>query len=124
LVSFGSVTPTLAGNNPYALAPLAAFTLAADTQYFLLVTYSAAPVLDYTLSTIYSGSGTLNGTAQSDDGHVYFNAPIDDGTYQMRIAAAAVPEPSSLALLGIAIIYMYGYGLRRRLARPADPASA
>jgi hypothetical protein len=105
LVSFGSVTPAFAGDNPYAVTPQTQFILAADTQYFLLVTYGGSPVLDFTISTAYSGSGTLDGVAQSGDGgSKYFFAPLDFGPYQMRVDVASVPEPSSLAMCGIAVV--------------------
>ena len=100
LVSFGPIAPTLDGDNQYLLAPRAAFMLAANTQYFLLASYAGAPVLDFTNSTTFAGSGTLDGTAESADGGVtYKTFPIKAGPYFLRIDA--LPEPSSLALCGL-----------------------
>jgi hypothetical protein len=116
LVSFGSESPTLAGDNPYTLTPLTPFTLAANTEYFLLVTYSGNPVLDYTLSTAYSGSGTLDGGAESaDSGSNYTIFPLDFGPYQMRVDGAAVPEPTSLAMWGTAVLVGLFVGRVRRV---------
>jgi hypothetical protein len=113
LVSFGAFTPNLAGDNPYTLTPLAPFTLTAATQYILLVAYVGAPVLDYTFSTSYTGSGTIDEfTNSGDGGATYTDYPIGLGPYQMRIDV--VPEPSSLALLALGFAGIAGLTRRRR----------
>jgi CubicO group peptidase (beta-lactamase class C family) len=104
LVSFGSVTPTLAGDHAYALLPSATFIMDADTQYYLIATYSGNSVYDYTKSLTYSGSASDDGFAESVDGGATWvlYAPTS-GPYQMRIDASAVPEPSSVVLLGVGV---------------------
>jgi len=113
LVSFGAIAPTLDGDNQYLLIPHTPFMLAANTQYFLLAAYAGVPVLDFTNSTTFTGSGVLNGYAESADGGVTYKVfPIKGGVYLMRIDA--VPEPSAFALLGVGAVGFTGITLRRR----------
>jgi hypothetical protein len=121
LLDLGSVTPNVSGDAVYTLTPATSFTLAANTTYWVEVSYSGQRVWDFTNSNSWTGSGTLgngNGTfAQSFNGGSSWQA-VTGAPYQLEVdssAAGAVPEPSSLALFAMATATFAGcFGWRRR----------
>jgi hypothetical protein len=59
------------------------------------------------LGTITDGTNTVSGTWQIGFG-------VSGSSFTFQSTSAATPEPSSLYLLGMGILGLFGYGLKRR----------
>jgi hypothetical protein len=118
----GSVLADVSGDTPitelsanisnFTVSPNATVTLQPDTTYYVVLSADANITnlsWAWTLSTTYSGSGTLSDYSQFNSGN--WNGPndISFGPYQMEVDGTSVPEPAwAGGLAGVAALGVVG----------------
>ena len=113
----GFVLPSFAGSlGPRTLLPLSATNLDPTTEYWLIVGISSPNTVGWSHAegNAYIGPGAFGNYAYSNDGGATWGAFGSDNPYKMRVnvSAAGVPEPSSFAMFGFAVLAV-GF-IRRR----------
>jgi hypothetical protein len=130
-LNLGTIDPTVTGFSAYTLATPSPFTFAADTTYWLAVSYGfealnqpgqwAFTNADPPCYT-QSGTATTLDFAISGDGGATWavGANAAFGPYIFEINSAGVPEPSALVSASIAVLFGIGVSIRKHYSRMAD----
>ena len=116
LLSLGSLTPSGSGYANYSLTAPSAFSLVASTAYWVVATYNGTPSWAYTYSTSYTGTGSLGNVANSTTGvgsWTTYSGAFEPYQLEVDSGAASVPEPSTLALIGLGVVGL-GFGRRKK----------
>ncbi len=123
--------PTIPSGTTYSdetFTPTSSVMLSANTSYWFILSASGTDTTafyrwGYTDSTSYTGSGSIGeiGVSQ-DNGSTWTTHPLSYGPEILQVNTAAVPEPTSLVLMALAVpAIACGYRARRK-ARPAGPS--
>jgi hypothetical protein len=119
LDSIGTLNESTVGSNPalFAFSLSSAFLLAANTQYWVVLSSTGSDAgwgvtTDQVDAIGTTGQYFTGGGASTPDFEPY-NIYTNLGAYQMKVLATAVPEPSSFSLLIVAC----SIGVYARLAK-------
>lgn len=113
-------TVTGAGPTSYTFTPTSPFNLAANTNYYVVVSAPGSPFGWFQSSaapTAQNGSGwtALPGVVSTNGGSTYSSTLGSQASY-----ISVVPEPSTLALAGIGMAALAGIEISRRSRRTAS----
>ncbi len=118
--------PTIPTGSTYhdeVFMPSSNVLLSANTSYWFILSASGTDTSaffrwGYTDSTSYTGSGSLNMIARSqNNGSSWTTYPLSYGPEILQVNSA-VPEPSSAILIGMGVpAALYWFGARRRASR-------
>jgi hypothetical protein len=94
----GTFSDSVLTNSNNVFDPLysGAYTLAADTRYWIQLTATS----DSSANWVYDLNGNPSTEYFADASGVYTNA---NGPFEMAVYGAAVPEPSSLVMMGLGV---------------------
>lgn len=115
LVSLGSLlssSVSTAAFASYSFMPVTAFNLAANTTYWVQIKAAQPVDIEWSWSTDLTALGVSGQASYSKELGVLPNASA--GPYQMSVSIAAVPEPTSAALVLVGAALIGGAARRSR----------